>query len=158
MQLFSQHNIHSYLTTVIHATSLSCITRRLNIIKYITKQYHEMTIEYLYFICFVGRLHLLYHLLHWRNHHFLSKWQELSSSYSSSLEGYSLNGERLIFNCSHLLLLWIMSQAESNYFLLAYILCVNPMILGGHSQCLLLLRLLHHSIRHLLLVSSRMTH
>ena len=56
MQLFSQHNIHPYLTTVINATSLSCITHQLNIIKCITKQYHEMTIEYLSFIRFVGRL------------------------------------------------------------------------------------------------------
>ena len=93
MQLFSQYNIHPYLTetfymtslilcanpicqqegfilykqqwrgvqhhellthnmhTVINANILSCITHQLN-----TKQYHEMTIEYLYFICFVGRL------------------------------------------------------------------------------------------------------
>ena len=58
-QLFSQHNIHPYLTIVINATSLSCMTHQLNIIKCITKQYHEMTIEYLSFIRLVGRL-LLY--------------------------------------------------------------------------------------------------
>ena len=58
MQLFSQHNIHPYLTTVINATNLSCITHQLNIIKCITKQYHEMIIEYLSFIRFMGRLHL----------------------------------------------------------------------------------------------------
>ena len=56
MQLFSQHNIYPYLINVIHATILSCITHQLNIIKCITKQYHEMTIEYLYFIHFMGRL------------------------------------------------------------------------------------------------------
>ena len=28
----------------------------------------------------------------------------------------------------------LMSWAEINYFLLAYILCMNPMILGGHSR------------------------
>ena len=56
MQLFSQHNIHPYLTTVINATGLSCMTHQLNIIKCITKQYHEMTIEYLSFIRFMGRL------------------------------------------------------------------------------------------------------
>ena len=56
MQLFSQHNIYPYLINFIHATSLSCIKHPLNIIKCITKQYHEMTIEYLSFIRFVGRL------------------------------------------------------------------------------------------------------
>ena len=30
----------------------------------------------------------------------------------------------------------LMSRAESNYFLLAYILCMNPTILGGHSRWL----------------------
>ena len=40
--------------TIINANNLSCITHQLNIIKYITKQYHEMAIEYL--SLFVGRL------------------------------------------------------------------------------------------------------
>ena len=66
--LFSQHNIHPYLTTAINATSLSCITHQLNI----TKQYHEMTIEYLSFIRFVGRLLLDPSASSW-HHHFLSK-------------------------------------------------------------------------------------
>ena len=35
---------------------------------------------------------------------------------------------------------------------------MNPMIMGGHSKYLILLRLLRHNIEHFLLVSSRMTH
>ena len=58
--------------------------------------------------------------------------QELSSSYSSSLEGSSLDGESLIFNCSHLLFssyessfFFFPKSAESNHFLLAHIPRMN---------------------------------
>ena len=85
---------------------------------------------------------LLYHLLHSWNHHFLSKWQELSSSYSSSLEGSSLNGESLIFNCSHLLLLflWVEMKAITSFWhtLFAWIPWSWEAIQGGyHHFCIL---------------------
>ena len=61
--------------------------------------------------------------------------QELSSSYSSSLEGSSLDGESLILNFSHLLLSYYESRfilcvlfpesAESNQFVLAHIPGMN---------------------------------
>ena len=62
--------------TVINANILSCIIHQLNIKKCITKQYHEMTIEYLsLFVSWVDSfLSLpLHHLLHSWLHHFLSK-------------------------------------------------------------------------------------
>ena len=73
--------------------------------------------------------------------------KRLSSSYSSSLEGSSLDGESLIFSCSHLLfssyessLFFFPDSAESNHFLLAHIPRMNEfMILGGHSRWLSLL-------------------
>ena len=53
---------------------LSCIIHQLNINKCITKQYHEMTIEYLsLFVSWVDSLFQLHHLLHSQQHHFLSK-------------------------------------------------------------------------------------
>ena len=100
------------------ANILSCITHQLNINKCITKQYHEMTIEYLSFIRFVGRFLLdpsasssssfmtssfLIQMLRWIR----------GSSYSSSLEGSSLNRECLILSCSHILF----SYYESSCFL-----------------------------------------
>ena len=106
-----------------------------------------MTIEYLSFICFMGRLHLDHSAL--SSYSFMKssfliqmiRWievlQELSSSYSSSLEGSYLNGESLIFNCSHLLLLflWVELKAITSFWntLFAW---MNPMILGGHSRWL----------------------
>ena len=83
-----------------------------------------MTIKYLSFICFVGRILLdpstssssssmtssfLIQMLRW-----IKGFQELSSSYSSLLEGYSLNNECLIFSCSHLLF---------SYYELIFFLC-----------------------------------
>ena len=47
--IYPSHVYQKY--TVINANILSCIIHQLNI-----KQYHEMTIEYLSFIHFVGRL------------------------------------------------------------------------------------------------------
>ena len=88
---------------------------------------------------------LVYHLLHSWNHHFLSKWQELTSSYSSSLEGSSLNGESLIFNCSHILLvfLWVELKVITSFWY-TFFAWMNPIILGGHSRWLS--PLLHSSI------------
>ena len=59
--------------------------------------------------------------------------KSLSSSYSSSLEGSSLDGEILIFSCSHLLFSYYESSfffffpkfVESNHFLLAHVLQMN---------------------------------
>ena len=58
--------------------------------------------------------------------------QELSPSYSSSLEGSSLNHESLIFSCSHILfsyyessLFFFLDSAESNHFLLPHIPRMN---------------------------------
>ena len=101
-----------------------------------------MTIEYLsLFVSWVDSfLSLpLHHLLHSWHHHFLSKWiigsSELSPSYSSLLEGSSLNHESLIFSCSHFLFSYYESSfflcslfpefAEGNHFLLAHIPWMN---------------------------------
>ena len=81
-----------------------------------------MTIEYLSFICFVGRVHhsalssssfmkssFLIQMIRWIRG---SSRIEFFFSYSSSLEGSSLNGERLILNCSHLLLLFLLVELK----------------------------------------------
>ena len=100
----------------------------------------------LIFIRFVGRLLLeplaslsssfiatsfLIQMLRWIR----GSFQELSSSYSSSLEGSSLNRESLIFSCSHLLFSYYESSfffcalfpesTEGNHFLLEHIPWMN---------------------------------
>ena len=151
---YPSHAYQKY--TVINANILSCITHQLNIIKCITKQYHEMTIEYLSFIFFMGRLHLdhsaltsssfmkssfLIQMIRWKK----KVLQELSSSYSSSHEGSSLNGGSLIFNCSHLLLLflWVELKVITSFWH-TFFAWMNPMILGCHSRWLS--PLLHSSL------------
>ena len=139
-----------------------------------------MTIEYLsLFVSWVDSfLSLpLHHLLYSWHHHFLSKWirgsSELSPSYSSSLEGYSLNCESLIFSFFHFLFYYYESifflcalfpeSVEGNHFLLTHIPWMNESHDLGRpfkvlQQSLNLLRLLRHSIEHFILVSSRMRH
>ena len=107
---------------------------------------------------------LLHHLLHSWHHHFLSKWirgsSELIPSYSSSLEGSSLNRERLIFSCSHILFSYYGSSfilcvlfpesAKSNHFLLAHIPWMNESHdLGRPSRWLS--QFLHYLLLHPLL-------
>ena len=131
MQLFSQHNIHPYLTTVINATSLSCITHQLNITKCITNQYHEMTTEYLYFICFMGRLHLdhsalssfLIQMIRWIRGSSRIDFFIFLIAWGIFFEWWELDLQLLPSSSSIL-----MSRAENNYLLLAYILCMN----GSH--------------------------
>ena len=98
--------------------------------------------EILIFICFVGRLldpfatscssfmtsSFLIQMLKMDKRLF----QELSPSYSSSLEGSSLDGESFIFICSYLLFssyelsfFFFPDSAESNHFLLAHIPQMN---------------------------------
>ena len=95
-----------------------------------------MTIEYLSFICFVGRLHLdhsalssfLIQMIRW-----IRGSSELSSSYSSSLEGSSLNGDSLIFNflpsfffsSYETSFFFFQESTESNHLLLAHIPHMN---------------------------------
>ena len=96
---------------------------------------------YILFVSWVNSILiiLLHHLLHSWHHHFLSKWiigsSELSPSYSSLLEGSSLNHESLIFNWSHfsfsyyemsfILCVLLPESAESNHFLLEHIPRMN---------------------------------
>ena len=68
--------------------------------------------------------------------------KNLSSSYSSLLEGSSLNGEILIFNCSHLLLLflWVKLKAITSFShtFFAWIPWFWEAIQGGyHHFCIL---------------------
>ena len=116
------HHMHISSIQSLMQNNLSCITHQLNIIKCITKKYHEMATEYLSFICFVGRLHLDHSALSYSSFMKSSfiqmiRWIRGSSrieffSYSSSLEGSSLNGKILIFNCSHLLLLFLLVKLK----------------------------------------------
>ena len=126
------------------------------------KQMHNKTISWndnwiLIFICFMGRLLLsasssssfttasfLIQMLRW-----IRVLQELSSSYSSSLDGSSLKGESLIFSCSHILFSYYESSfflcvlfpesAETNHFLLENIPCINESHDQGgyHHLCIL---------------------
>ena len=93
-----------------------------------------MIIEYLSLIVswvdsFLGLQ--LHHLLHSSFLIQMLRWiivsSRVESSYSSPLEGSSLDGESLIFICSHILFSYYESSffffpesAESNHFLLAY--------------------------------------
>ena len=107
-----------------------------------------MEIEYLSFICFMGRIHLDHSALSsssFMKSSFLIqmiRWIRGSPrieffSYSSSLEGSSLNGESLIFNCSHLLPLFLLVELKViTYFWHTFFSWMNPMIMGGHSRWL----------------------
>ena len=112
---------------------------------------HNKTISWndnwiLIFIWFMGRLlepstsssssfiiaSFLIQMLRWIRGSSRVVLQELSSSYSSFLEGSSLDGERLIFSCSHLLFssffflcVLFPESAKSNHFLLAHIFQMN---------------------------------
>ena len=76
------------------------------------QQMHDNWI--LIFICFVGRF-LLEPSASSSSSFIIASFliQELSSSYSSLLEGSSLDGKRLLFSCSHLLF----SSYESSFFI-----------------------------------------
>ena len=127
----------------INVNNLSCITHQLNTIKCITKQYHEMAIEYLSFICFVGRLHL--------DHSALSSSSFMKSSFLIQMIRWIRGSSRIEFFI--FLIAWgiffewweidlqllpsssslLISQAESNHLLLAYILLL-PLQVVLHSR------------------------
>ena len=93
--------------------------------------------------------------------------QELNSSYFSLLEGSSLDGESLIFSCSHLLFSYYESRfflcalypesAEGNHFLLEHIPRMNESHDPGRIFNVVItisysyLIFLHHRIKHLLI-------
>ena len=140
--------------TIINENILSCITHKLNI-----KKYHEMIIEYLSFICFVGRL-------------LLDPSASSSSSFmTSSFLIQDLKMDKRFFKnqvlhiphrlrdllsmvraCSSIAPIFsslIMSRASSSYvcssqgllkvitsFWHTFLEWMNPMIRGGHSRCL----------------------
>ena len=112
----------------------------MNIIKCLTKQYHEMTIEYLSFICFMGRIHLDHSALSsspFMKSSFLIqmiRWIRVSSrieffifliSWGIFFEWWELDLQLLSCYPSPL-----MGRAESNHFLLTYILHMN----GSHNH------------------------
>ena len=119
----------------INVNNLSCITHQLNTIKCITKQYHEMEIEYLSFICFMGRLHL--------DHSALSYSSFMKSSFLIQMIRWIRGSSRIEFFI--FLITWgilfewwelylqllpsssslLISRAENNHLLLAYILHMN---------------------------------
>ena len=95
------------------------------------QQMHDSWI--LIFICFVGRF-LLEPSASSSSSFIIASFliQELSSSYSSLLEGSSLDGKSLIFSCSHLLFpsyesifFFFSKSTKSNHFLLAHIPWMN---------------------------------
>ena len=117
----------------INVNNLSCITHQLNTIKCITKQYHEMAIEYLSFICFMGGLYL--------DHSYLSSSSFMKSSFLIQMIRWIRGSSRIEFFI--FLIAWgiffewweldllpyssslLISRAESNHLLLVYILHMN---------------------------------
>ena len=101
---------------------------------------------YLLFVSWVDSILiiLLYHILHSWNHHFLSN-DKMNKRFFKNwvfhiphrLRDLLLNGESLIFNCSHLLLLFLLVELKViTYFWHTFFTWMNPMILGGHSRWL----------------------
>ena len=147
------------ILVVLIENNLSCITHQLNTIKCITRQYHEMVIEYLSFICFMGRL-LLDHsasssssFMKWSFLSQMIRWIRGSSridffiflaAWGIIFEWWDLDDQLLPYSSSQSHLKLITS------FWHTFLAWMNPMILGGHSRWLspllyfpLLLLLLH---------------
>ena len=115
-----------------------------------------MTIEYLSFVCFVGRIHL--------DHSPSSSSSFMKSSFliqmirwirdSSRIEFFNLLPS-FFFSSYETSFFFFLYSTESNHFLLAHIpRIMNPMIMGGHSRWLspllhsLLLLLLLQDVMH----------
>ena len=126
----------SYPLCAIQQYKCKILKHQLNINKCITKQYHEMTIEQLsLFVSWVDSF-LIFQL---HNLIIMIRWIKGSSRVDSfiflMLKGSSLDGESLIFSCSHLLFFYyessfflcalFLESAEGNHFLLAHILQMN---------------------------------
>ena len=80
---------HHVQFSSINANTHTCITHQLNIDKCITKQYHEMKIEYLSFICFMGRFHL--------DHYYLSSSTFMKSSFLMQMIRWIRGSSRIEF-------------------------------------------------------------
>ena len=135
-----------HMHTVINANILSCITHQLN-----TKQYHEMTIEYLSFICFVGRLLLdpstsssssfmkssfLIQMIRWIRGSSRIEFFIFLIAWGIFFEWWELDIQLIPFSSSR-----ASSSSQSllkviTSFWHTFLAWMNPMIVGGHSRWL----------------------
>ena len=129
----------------INVNNLSCITHQLNTIKCITKQYHEMTIKYLSFNCFVGKIHLdhctlssssfmkssfLIQMIRWIRGSSRIEFFIFLIAWGIFFEWWELDLQFLPSSSSPL---WVEMKVITSFWH-TFFSWMNPTILGGHSR------------------------